>query len=491
MSGLAGWAGPIAVWVAATLGGRGILVGLGLVRCRTGDWGNAFLLGFTLATTLMFAGAAAGIPVGLPLIVAAAAAVLAGGLLARRGRSLPPREAPPWTPAERLLAAGLLAGAVLLVEFALYFPVTAMDAHSYAGRALYLLHDRSLDLALYHWPGHRTSAESNLTYPPLMSLGFAVTHAFGGWQPKIVTAAFDLAWPLTLYGVLRSRVPRFAALAWTGFLALTPEVLSHASFALLNVPAMALILAEAAALGRFMAGGNRRFLVPAGVFAAGAAGIRPDAVAVHAALWLTALGVLASDRGARARLRASLPALTAVALAPLATWGAWSLYLRAVVGYTGAGPLGRGELIGLGGTLPMAARLLVHWPTFGATFLLWLATLPFLFRGSGPAVRFHRLAAPAVLLALVAVFSLLDRDFGGGAAEVLGSSFKRSFFYLVPLSGLAAAFTPPWSVLARRGQGIFHLDPLGEGRETVRGDAPGRERGGIPGDALGNRPPTG
>ena len=448
----------LAVWAAVTLGGRGFLTAPGLRWCRAGDRGAAYLLGFTCFTGLIHAGALIGVPVGAPLILAAAGTVAAGGLIAARRRSVPVPAFPPWTPAEWILAGALGVLALVIAQNALCFPVLATDAHSYTGRSLYLLHDPSLNLALYHWPGGKGVGDTNLAYPPLISLGFAVACALGGWQPKRVTPLFALAWPLLTFDVLRALLPRFAALAWTLVLTLTPELLAHTSFALLNLPAMALAAGEAAALARFLATGRRGWLFPAGALAAGAAGVRPDAIVVHAALGLAALLVLLVHRDRRV-LRRALPGLILVGLAPLLTWGSWTAYLAGVVGVRSLGPVARGTTIGVPEVLRHLGRLLVSWPAFGFTFLLWLVTLPFSFTRAGTEARYFRVAAPLVLLALVSLFSLLDRGFGGGPADVLNSSFKRALFYVVPLAGLAAALTPPWSLLARRGYGWVHLDP--------------------------------
>jgi hypothetical protein len=460
MTAAAGWLGPVAVWVAVTLGGRGLLTALGLRRCRVGDWGTSFLLGFTLFTSLLYAGALVGAAVGAPLILAAAWVVVAGGLLAARRRRLPAPAPVRWSPAEWVLAGALAVLTLVIVQNALFFPVIALDARSYAGRALYILHDRSLNLALYHWPGSEGIADTNISYPPLMSLGYAVTYALGGWQPKILTLFFALAWPLVVYGVVRSHLSRFAAMAWTLILTLTPEVLAHTTFALLNLPAMALITGEAAALAGFLDTGRRRWLVPAGVLAAGAAGVRPDAIVVHAALGAAAVLTLILRRDRRVLVHA-LPPLLLVGLAPLLTWGSWTLYLATVVHVANLGPVARGATIGLPLVLGRLARFLVYWPTFGVTFILWLLTLPFVFTRAGTEARFFRLAVPLVFGALVVLFSLLDQGFGGGPTDVLNSSFKRALFYAVPLSGLAAALTPPWSRLAARGRGWVHLEPRG------------------------------
>jgi hypothetical protein len=469
VNALLAWAGPAAYWGAVAWGGWGILRGLGLIRCRAGDWGTAFLVGFAVSMSLVYFAALAGAPIAAPLLIGAAAVTLGSGLLLARRRPLSRPAAPPWTMAERVLLVGFAVYCIAVIQSALYFPTTAMDAHSYDGRAQFMLRDHRLDLGLYHWPGGPVTAQTNISYPPLMSLAFAGVYALGGWQPGLVIAGFALAWPLTIYGALRQRIPRFAALAWTLFLALTPEIFSHAANALLNLPAMALVAAEAISLARFLGSGERRWLLLAGILAAGASGVRPDALPVHAALWAVALAFSLSDATRRAALARWLPAFLAAGAAPAVTWGSWALYLRYVIGLSSMVPVGGGESIGVGAVLEAAGRSLFRWDLFGATFFAWVITLPFLVLRprAGREARFFHAAAFAVLGALVIAFSLINPRYGGGTQDVLSMSFKRALFYLVPLVGLASALSPPWRQLARHGFRWVHAERVPKSSENA------------------------
>lgn len=469
MNAVLEWVGPAAYWGTIAWGGWGILRGLGLVRCRAGDWGTAFLVGFAVSMSLVYFAALAGVPIAAPLMIAAAAVTLASGLVLGRRRPLPRDIAPPWTMAERVLLVGFAVYCIVVIQSALYFPTTATDAHSYDGRAQFLLHDHRLDLGLYHWPGGPVTAQTNISYPPLMSLAFASVYALGGWQPNLVMVGFALAWPLAIYGALRQRIPRFAALAWTLFLALTPEIFSHTANALLNLPAMALVGVEAIALARFLSSGERRWLLLAGLLAAGASGVRPDALPVHAAMWTVTLCFALSDRCRRTSLGRWLPLFLAAGAAPIVTWGSWALYLQYAIGLRSMVPVVDGESIGLAPVLEAAGRSLFRWSLYGATFFAWAVTLPFLVLRprAGREARFFHTAAFAVLGALVTAFSLIDPRYGGGAQDVLSMSFKRALFYLVPLVGLASALSPPWRQLARHGFSWVHAERVPKSSENA------------------------
>ena len=447
------WGGPILLWFAVAAGGRGFATRL--VGDAGRGWGLGFLTGFSVFLTLVYLSALAGAPIGLPLLLVVAVVTATGGILTGRRALVTPAVQEEWTPAEWVLAIALCAYAVLATVKALFFPVVAMDAHSYVGRALAMLHDRRLDIQLYHWP-QPPSSESNVSYPPLMSLAFAVTPAFGGWQPKIINVFLALAWPLAMYETLRLFIPRYAALAWTLILAITPEVFAHLSFDLINLPAMALVLGEAVALAGYLESGDRRRLVLAGIFAAGLCGIRPDGVVIHGALWIAVM-LVGALRGRKLPKVHVLPLVWAV-LAPAITLGSWTLYSRIAVGLAPPELLDARRSFGFGPVLRAFAYIPFHLDAFGITFYLFALAVPWfgVRRRRGIAAQFYFVSTLFAAAAIVLLFSQINRSFGGGPAEILPTSFKRCLFYLVPLSGLAAALSPWGSALARRGYGWTH-----------------------------------
>ena len=454
MSVLIGWGGPILLWFAVGAGGRG----LAARWCGgTRGWGLGFLTGFSVFLILVYLSALAGAPIGLPLFLVVAVVTAGGGIL--WGRNVPhrPTSRDPWTPAEWVLVTALGVAGTLAATKAVFFPVVAMDAHAYAGRALAMLHDHRLDIRFYHWP-EPPSSNSNLSYPPLMSLAFAVSPAFGCWQHKIVNVFLAVAWPLAIFETLRPSIPRFAALAWTLVLGLTPEIFAHISFDLLNLPAMALALGEAISLAGYLETGDRRRLIPAGIFAAAMCGVRPDGAVIHAALWIAVAAVAAFGPRGWSVTRAHVLPLIVAGLAPAITLGSWAITMRSTLGLSPRGPLDAGDPIGLG----LVFRALGYFPFwlegFGITFYVFALALPWFGtrHRRGSVGQFYLAATILAAIAIVLLFSRIDRGYGGGPGAVLPFSFKRSLFYLVPLSGLAAALSPWGYELANRGRGWVH-----------------------------------
>ncbi len=464
------WGVPLLAWAAVTLGARGWLGRYGLLLHRH-DWALPFLAGFSALTLLIYIGGLIGIAIGAPLVIAAAGVVCLSGLAAGaagRNRPASPAEREIWSPPELLLAAALGIYAGLAFLNACYFPITAMDAFAYDGRARFFMEDGTMNIALYHWPGNESTPRSNITYPPLFSLALSTVYMLGGWQSKMITGFFAVTWPFLVFAVLRRSLPRFAALLWTLGLAFTPEVFAHASFALLNLPTMALLLAEVACILVYRDTHDARILAVVALLGTAAAGVRPDAIVYHAVLvgacalfeWRSGRSGDAPAGSTDARFRTEnhrrLARLGLAFAAPLLMLGSWAAYLRFVVGTVAGDPFSGGTPLGFGFVLSELPRRLFRIDTNGPVFHAWLVALAgLLVRRNRDALFLHTVTF-GFLAALVVLFSRLDAGQGGGALEVAASSFKRSLFYVIPVAGLAAAHSAPFLNLARLGPGILY-----------------------------------
>ncbi|NNF08601.1 MAG: hypothetical protein HKN21_17700, partial [Candidatus Eisenbacteria bacterium] len=373
------------------------------------------------------------------------------------------KEKVPWSPAEMVLLAAFLVVMACFIMNSSYYPVVAMDAHSYDGRAQYLLHDGTLDLDMYHWPGSNWNGNSNITYPPLHSLGLALFYALGGVQSKMLSGFFLVAFSISLYGVFREGLPRVFAFLLCIFFSLTPEMMSHASFVLLNVPAAALLTASAICLSRMLNTGYRGWLILAGVFAMGASGVRTDAIPIHLSLGVAfTLAYLIDTRSMKAFLRV-LPTFALAWALPLLTWGTWLLYLRFIIGVEALSPFTTVNNIGAGMMWFVVKQVPFHTGTFAYVFMAYLVAFAlFLIWGRGDARgRFFHLATLLCFGVIVVMYGFISRDFGGGPKDVLNSSFKRALFNVVPLTVMAIGFSPPWRWLTRVTKHILHRsDPL-------------------------------
>jgi len=128
----------------------------------------------------------------------------------------------------------LLVGAITAKN--LYWPVFANDAHSYDGRAKFMVRDGDIHIKLFD----RISGQSNLAYPPNFPLALSLSYFWGAThQSKIVITFYFMALLLIFYSQLARTVSRLNALIFTLFLTISPEMYCHAALGLTNLPAAA------------------------------------------------------------------------------------------------------------------------------------------------------------------------------------------------------------------------------------------------------------
>jgi len=410
-------------------------------------WGLGALLGTGAGLAAIWAAGAVGLPLTAPVAFGALAlAALGLTLLSRRLPAPSPAERPPaWTPAETALAVVIAAVVLAAAWRASFYPVSAMDAHSYDGRARWIVAERTLDLSVYRAYG--ITGSSNLAYPPLMPLALALGYWTGAAEGKPVDAIWFAALALVVYGGLRRRLPRSGALAGALFTVMIPELWLHASLALTNLPATAflpagVLVAVDAALAR-----RRADAILAGALFAGAAGVRPDAIVPAAAVTaVAALAVFRTTRRVGPMLRTAATLLVPAVLLTIA----WQIELKTMIGSTGgsvfrASPLPDPALVG---RTARAFALLVPNPALTGwappLFALGLAAA-LLDRRPGPDRMVYALHAAftiAILAALFVLYQQIDPSFGGGTGSYLVNSLKRALFYALPL-GVAAGLTAP------------------------------------------------
>ncbi|HEX7878099.1 MAG TPA: hypothetical protein VF720_01740, partial [Candidatus Eisenbacteria bacterium] len=184
----------------------------------------------------------AGVPLVAPLVCAVM--LLAGlGLVIAVRRAGAVGDRSPWSnrwkAAEILLLAVILAIVGVAGARARFYPVSAMDAHAYDGRARAIVAERTLDISWYDIPG--LDGRSNLSYPPGVPLSLALVYWLGGAEGKIM----DILWLgcllLVLFEFVARRKGRLAGLAAAFLVAAAPEFWRHASLGLTNLATTAAI----------------------------------------------------------------------------------------------------------------------------------------------------------------------------------------------------------------------------------------------------------
>ena len=446
---------------------------LRLARNGPEQAGLALLLGIGSGATLLMLWGMAGLPLTLTTAMALLAVASAAAVVLTKKRTSPKANSghdaaarqvarEPWAPGELLLV--LVIVALLAVAFwrADFYPVSAMDAHSYDGRARWITAEKTLKLSVYR--DLAITGSGNLTYPPVYPLALAMSYWSGARQAKAADVLYMAGLLFIVYGVLRARVPRLGALFGVFLLAAAPEMWLHLSLGLTNVPATAWLAA-----GLLVAASRIDERRPATWFLSGlllafAAGVRSDTIvpAAFATVVLTfvlrRLGHPWREIGMRAVLLLGPAVLLTVS---------WQVWLRSSVGSSNAEVFRRSLLpdpalfadvtrafVGLAANpglygwtlaLPVLAILLI---LLGAARRGRPARTP---AGHGSGIFLLLLLAMSV--GLILLFQQIDPSFGGGSGSYLRNSLKRALFYLLPIAvvgGVAASpMRPIWLSIER------------------------------------------
>lgn len=364
----------------------------------------------------------ASLAVGVSVVITGVAVVTNRFAARRRPPNSIHSTASPWrgrlTPAEGLL----LLAIVLIVGVAgwraAFYPVSAMDAHAYDGRARWIVAERTLDLSIYDTPG--LDGRSNLTYPPGYPLSLALVYWFGGTEGKVIDMVWLIALLLVLFDFVARHSSRLTGLVGVFLLTAAPEFWRHAALGLTN-------LSTTAAIGSatLLATNRRSIWKPAFLFGL-ATLLRIDSVVLVMAV---ALFLAIRWRNAPTLLIAVPALIVAVG---------WQLTLKARLGMDSTSAL-RASLVPdwklLSGATDAAFGALSRQELYGWCFAVFAFGLVVSIR------RWRRLPEEARTLmwlvvvqfmAILVLYQQIDPTFGGGGGSYFANSLKRALFVLMP-----------------------------------------------------------
>jgi len=388
--------------------------------------GELVLLGLGTALAALTLLGVAGVPL-VPPVACAVMLIAAVGFVIAMRRAAPVPGASPWrgrwSGAEILLAVVLVSIVAVAAARARFYPVSAMDAHAYDGRARAIVAEGTLDISLYDIPG--LDGRSNLSYPPGVPLSLALVYWLGGAQGKII----DILWLgcllLVVFEFVARRSERLAGLAAAFLVAAAPEFWRHASLGLTNLSTTAAIGAAT------LAATDRARPWRAALLFGLATLLRIDSV-------LIALTVALALAAGRRRARDGVIALPALVVAigwqmSLSQWGIGSA-LSALRG----SPLPDPSL--LVRAISAALTDLVRPGLYGWCFFAFAAGLVVLPVRGNRVPGETRLVTGLVLvefLALMLLYQQIDPAFGGGGGSYFQNSLKRALFVLMPGAAVA------------------------------------------------------
>ena len=314
----------------------------------------------------------------------------------------------------------------------LYWPVFANDAHSYDGRAKFMVHEGDIHIKLLD---SGISGASNLTYPPNFPLALSLSYFWGAThQSKIVITFYFIALLLVFYSQLARYVSRLNALIFTFLLAICPELYCHAALGLTNLPAAAYLSAGTLYLFIWRKEQNRLYLLLAGALIGLSGGIRADALffalvsLAVAALWTVSKKKHFKD-------------IAFYALFVLVLSLSWQLYLRVNLHVSSEQAFDVSQLSDMSRLKKMLRfAWLVAFPSgyHGWTFYIFAAALLINLFTRAKELRPLLLLIGLYIASILVIYDAANFDV---MRNMMMHSFKRMLFYFLPLVLYYSAMT--------------------------------------------------
>ncbi|MDX2188968.1 MAG: hypothetical protein SFY32_03820 [Bacteroidota bacterium] len=119
----------------------------------------------------------------------------------------------------------------------LYWPPAEHDSLTgYDLQAKMIANEGTFVTSQFDYPYNSTYDLARFIYPPLSSAGFALAYIFGFDNSKITVILLFYSLLISFYGLIRKSINDTWALLFTFFMMITPEMFSHASLSLTNLP---------------------------------------------------------------------------------------------------------------------------------------------------------------------------------------------------------------------------------------------------------------
>lgn len=119
----------------------------------------------------------------------------------------------------------------------LFWPIAEYDSMTgYDLMGKMIAKEGTFNTSIFQYPFKSAYEVARFIYPPLVASGFAYFYLWGTLNAKIYILALFISFVITFYGLIRNKVSDTVALFLTLLMMVTPEMFSHASLGLTNLP---------------------------------------------------------------------------------------------------------------------------------------------------------------------------------------------------------------------------------------------------------------
>ena len=117
-----------------------------------------------------------------------------------------------------------------------YWPVTEYDSVAgYDYMAKMIATEKAVNVSIFEFSTNAIVVP-RFIYPPLIAGSYSLQHMCGITSPRVVPVMFFISLLIGFYGAVRYFTTHTAAMIATAFMAVTPEMCSHAALSLTNLP---------------------------------------------------------------------------------------------------------------------------------------------------------------------------------------------------------------------------------------------------------------
>jgi hypothetical protein len=321
----------------------------------------------------------------------------------------------------------------------LFWPLAEYDSMTgFDLQAKMIAQEGTMNTSIFKYPSKSSYDISRFFYPPLSACAFAFVYLFDGDNSKIVILLLFISLLISFYGLLRKFVPDYFAILITFFLMVTPEMFSHASLGLTNLPNAIYTSLSIICLYLWTRNNEKVYLIISLLLMVFTEFSRSDSIVFWGGAGLIFLLHFLKTKEWK------LPVLyLTIALIPFISW---SLYVKWVIGADNSEFFIKtlfwdAEKFSMvfGKCLTVVLGNSVY---YGLTFYLFLVVLAL------STVDVIQEKHPLAIYILVAwfVYTLLfyqmDYNFAGNMDSYINASYKRGMFNFVPLCWFFIAISP-------------------------------------------------
>ena len=225
------------------------LLGLSIVNFISREFsiyektGASFLLGIGVTTLVMFIYEIFNIPINLvSLLIFQVVAIAALNYKVLNNRELLKINLQKSDYIQFTFTWFFFAGLILyflygVIMKGIYWPSAEYDSLTgYDLMAKMIAREGTLNTSIFEYPRNSTYEVARFVYPPLTAGSFAYAYIFGMDSPKLMMILLFLSFLVSFYGLIRKTINDSWSILFTFLMMVTPEMFSHASLSLTNLP---------------------------------------------------------------------------------------------------------------------------------------------------------------------------------------------------------------------------------------------------------------